>query len=65
MWDLNELSAQDCQEAESEQSSILDSDEVEFRQFFFNQSPEPDSESDVDSSSVCGNCMIKGEELPR
>ena len=31
--DLNELSAQ---EAESEQSSILDSDELEFRQYFFN-----------------------------
>ena len=53
--DLNELSAQ---EAESEQSSILDSDELEFRQYFFNQSPESDSESVVDSpTSVCGNCM--------
>ena len=60
--DLNELSVQ---EAESEQASILDSDKLELRQYFFNQSPEPDSESDVDSSGVCGNCMKQGEELPR
>ena len=52
--DLNELSAQ---EAESEQSSILDSDELEFRQYFFNQFSESDSESVVDSPNVCGNCM--------
>ena len=58
--DLNELSAQ---KAESEQSSILDSDELEFRQYFFNQSS--DSESDVDSPNVCGNCMKQGEEFPR
>ena len=32
--DFNELSAQ---EAESEQSDILDSDDLEFRQYFFNQ----------------------------
>ena len=60
--DLNELSAQ---EAESEQSSILDSDELEFRQYFFNQSSESDSESVVDSPNVCGNCMKQGEEFPR
>ena len=60
--DLNELSAQ---EAESEQSSILDSDELEFRQYFFNQSSESDSESVVDSPKVCGNCMKQGEEFPR
>ena len=60
--DLNELSAQ---EAESEQSSILDSDELEFRQYFFNQSSESDSESVVDSLNVCGNCMKQGEEFPR
>ena len=59
--DLNELSAQ---EAESEQSSILDSDELEFRQYFFNQSYESDSESVVDSPNVCGNCMKQGEEFP-
>ena len=52
--DVNELSAQ---EAESEQSSILDSDESEFRQYFFNQSSESDSESVVGSPNVCGNCM--------
>ena len=60
--DLNELSAQ---EAESEQSSILDRDELEFRQYFFNQSSESDSESVVDSPNVCGNCMKQGEEFPR
>ena len=60
--DLNELSAQ---EAESEQSSILDSDELEFRQYFFNQSSESDSESVVDSPNVCGNCMKQGEEFQR
>ena len=59
--DLNELSAQ---EAESEQSSILDSDELKFRQYFFNQSPESDSESVVDSPNVCGNCMKQGEKFP-
>ena len=59
--DLNELSAQ---EAESEQSCILDSDELEFRQYFFNQSSESDSESVVDSPKVCGNCMKQGEEFP-
>ena len=37
--DLNELSVQ---EAESEQSSILDRDELEFRQYVFNQSIESD-----------------------
>ena len=59
--DLNELSAQ---EAESEQSSILDSDELEFRKYFFNQSSESDSESVVDSPNVCRNCMKQGEEFP-
>ena len=60
--DLNELSVQ---EAESEQSSILGSDELELRQYFFNQSTEPDSESVVDSPLVCGNCMKQGEDLLR
>ena len=59
---LNELSAQ---EAGSEQSSILDSDELEFRQYFFNQSSESDSGSVADSQNVCGNCMKQGEEFPR
>ena len=47
-----------------EQSSILDSDVLEFRikvAYFLHQSSEPVSE--IDLPSVCGNCMK--EELPR
>ena len=45
--------------------SILDDDELEFRQYFFDQSSESDSESVVDSPNVYGNCMKQGEEFPR
>lgn len=58
--DLNELSAE---VAEAEQSSELDSEELEFRKCLMNQSYEPDS--DDDSPSSCAKCMTEGDNLPR
>ena len=58
--DLLELYAE---ETNSEETRWLDSDDLEFRKWLFNQPYQ--SYSDIDTLSICSNCMKQGEKNPR